>query len=355
MSNYSSQDHQSWPGRSMRDDNFSRSNRDQDQGNWQRRNWPQEGQQGHNMGGGQYSPYGSEQQDSYEQGGRQNMSSRGGRGQHRGEPWPRNEDRENYSSVADYGRPDQYFDRSSNRAYSASDEYGQGYGGQGQGYYSEQEQARNRGSSFNQSSFNQSQSPFSGGQDNYENQSRYGFQQGRGNDWNSGAGYPQGTQSWQEREGAQRGAFGLQSSHRGKGPQGYSRSDERIKEDVCERLSEHHFIDASSINVEVEQGVVTLEGSVPDRWQKYQTEDLVDAISGVKDIHNRLTVSRNNQQSSQTGMQQGSQGMQSQGAQQGTQQQGGNQQQSAAQKTSQNETRDKERTKSATTNQTGNS
>lgn len=98
-------------------------------------------------------------------------------------------------------------------------------------------------------------------------------------------------QGWQERDDAQVGAFGMQS-HRGKGPRGYTRSDERIREDVCERLSEHHYIDASAIAVEVKDGVVTLEGSVDDRWQKYQAEDLIDATSGVKDINNRLTVKR---------------------------------------------------------------
>jgi hypothetical protein len=116
---------------------------------------------------------------------------------------------------------------------------------------------------------------------------------------NRQAGHSLGTQNWQEREGAQRGAFGLQNSHRGRGPQGYTRSDERIKEDICERLSEHHYIDASQIQVEVNQGVVTLEGSVDDRWQKYQTEDLADATSGVKDIQNRLNVSRASRQSAQ--------------------------------------------------------
>jgi osmotically-inducible protein OsmY len=98
-------------------------------------------------------------------------------------------------------------------------------------------------------------------------------------------------QSWQECDNAQTGAFGMQS-YRGKGPRGYARSDERIKEDVCERLSEHHYIDATDVSVEVKDGVVTLEGAVGDRWQKYQAEDLTDTISGVKDISNRLTVKR---------------------------------------------------------------
>ena len=34
-------------------------------------------------------------------------------------------------------------------------------------------------------------------------------------------------------------------AHRGRGPKGYRRSDERIREDVCERLTEDPFIDAS--------------------------------------------------------------------------------------------------------------
>ena len=31
-------------------------------------------------------------------------------------------------------------------------------------------------------------------------------------------------------------------SHRGKGPKGFTRSDERIREDVCQILTDHHDV-----------------------------------------------------------------------------------------------------------------
>jgi osmotically-inducible protein OsmY len=79
-------------------------------------------------------------------------------------------------------------------------------------------------------------------------------------------------------------------SQRGRGPKGYTRSDDRIKEDVCERLSDDYLIDASDVSIEVRQGVVTLSGAVDSRQHKHRIEDIVEGLSGVKDIENRLTV-----------------------------------------------------------------
>jgi osmotically-inducible protein OsmY len=74
----------------------------------------------------------------------------------------------------------------------------------------------------------------------------------------------------------------------GRGPKGYTRSDDRIREDVCDRLSYDDEVDASDITVTVSNGEVTLEGSVPDRHSKHRAEDIADAVNGVKDVHNRL-------------------------------------------------------------------
>jgi hypothetical protein len=78
-------------------------------------------------------------------------------------------------------------------------------------------------------------------------------------------------------------------SYRGRGPQGYTRSDERLLETVCEQLTDDPQIDASDIEVEVKQQVVTLRGSVPDRRTKYAVEDLVEN-AGARDIENQLRV-----------------------------------------------------------------
>jgi len=77
-------------------------------------------------------------------------------------------------------------------------------------------------------------------------------------------------------------------SHQGKGPKGYTRSDERIREDVCDRLSDDDQIDARDITVTVKNAEVILEGSVNDRRSKHRAEDVAESVSGVKDVTNQL-------------------------------------------------------------------
>ncbi|RWA56870.1 hypothetical protein AU476_02005 [Cupriavidus sp. UYMSc13B] len=76
------------------------------------------------------------------------------------------------------------------------------------------------------------------------------------------------------------------------GPRNYQRTDERILEVLCEQLSRSARLDLSDVEVRVEQGVVTLDGSVPDRLQKYRIEDIADETFGVKDLVNHLRVAR---------------------------------------------------------------
>ena len=75
-----------------------------------------------------------------------------------------------------------------------------------------------------------------------------------------------------------------------RGPKGYVRSDERIKEDLSERLLRSHELDVSDVTVDVQDGKVTLTGTVPERFMKHRIEDLADACPGVRDIDNRMRV-----------------------------------------------------------------
>ena len=84
----------------------------------------------------------------------------------------------------------------------------------------------------------------------------------------------------------------LRGMYRGKGPRNYSRSDERVKEDVNDRLSDDPFVDASDIDVTVTNGEVTLTGTVDHRSTKRRAEDLAESVSGVKNVENRLRVSQ---------------------------------------------------------------
>ncbi len=88
---------------------------------------------------------------------------------------------------------------------------------------------------------------------------------------------------------------GSQSSQRGffgKGPKGYKRSDDRIKEDVCETLARHPRVDASDIEVKVEDTIVTLSGTVDSKDIRRAAEMAIENLSGVEDVRNELKVKR---------------------------------------------------------------
>ena len=138
------------------------------------------------------------------------------------------------------------------------------------------------------------------GQGSYGQASGYGQQsqsQQRG-----GPQYGQGTQSGQGQSGYGESARGNPSGstlgmygqgtagYRGKGPKGYARSDDRIQEDLNERLFHDDEIDASDVEVKVSNGVVCLDGSISERRLKYRIEDIAESCSGVKDVTNNLRV-----------------------------------------------------------------
>jgi len=102
---------------------------------------------------------------------------------------------------------------------------------------------------------------------------RYGGLGGRG--WYQG---------WNE---AMRGREG---QYAGRGPRGYKRSDNRIEEDINERLTEHSMIDASDVEVSVQNGEVTLRGHVDHREAKRIAEDIAESVFGVKEVNNQIKV-----------------------------------------------------------------
>ena len=92
-------------------------------------------------------------------------------------------------------------------------------------------------------------------------------------------------------------------NYRGRGPKGYRRSDERIKEDVNDRLTDHPYLDAGDIVVSVKESEVTLSGTVDDRTDKRVAEDVAESVSGVTNVQNNLRVKR--EQVSTAGMARG--------------------------------------------------
>ena len=92
--------------------------------------------------------------------------------------------------------------------------------------------------------------------------------------------------SWSGPSSSTYGRAGLS----GQGQKEYQSSDDRINEEVCNRLTESPAIDASDIEVMVNNGAVTLSGTVPEPEDKRVSEELVEQTSGVREIHNQLRV-----------------------------------------------------------------
>lgn len=141
------------------------------------------------------------------------------------------------------------------------------------------------------------------GQDYRGAEGRYGDRPWRG-DSGRGGGHRRGSEerSWLERTGEKLGHFVRDlgdefrggdyrgGEHRGRGPKGYARSDDRIRDDVSDRLTDDPYVDASDIEVLVSGGEVTLSGTVPIRDWKRRAEDIAESVGGVRHVQNNLRV-----------------------------------------------------------------
>ncbi|MEK2690295.1 BON domain-containing protein [Bdellovibrio sp. GT3] len=106
-----------------------------------------------------------------------------------------------------------------------------------------------------------------------------------------------GSQAYGGRRGHyQEEDYGHERSERksfaGHGPKSYVRSDDRIREDICDMLTRDSQIDARDIEVKVKDAEVTLSGTVPERRMKHLAEDLTERTSSVRDIINNIRVQR---------------------------------------------------------------
>ena len=97
---------------------------------------------------------------------------------------------------------------------------------------------------------------------------------------------------WNQHSGHGAGRDYAARDHTGRGPRNDQRSDERIREDVCERLTRHREIDASDIDIDVREGVVTLSGHVEDKHAKRLAEDVAEEVMGVVEVRNELKAAR---------------------------------------------------------------
>jgi osmotically-inducible protein OsmY len=188
----------------------------------------------------------------------------------------------NYRMDRDYGQS------GSRGGYGGS--FGGGYEGQGMGrpFVGESSYGGSRGG-YGGSGYGGSSYGGSGygsyGRGSGSSGGGYGQQQGDRGFWDRAS---DEVSSWFGDDDARRRRE--RDEHRGRGPKGYTRSDERIREDVNDRLTDDGWLDASDVEVQVSSAEVTLTGQVNSREEKRRAEDIVEAVSGVKHVQNNLRV-----------------------------------------------------------------
>src|SRR5262245_52757191 len=184
-------------------------------------------------------------------------------------------ERERFDEEERYGRSPEYwrygrdygYDREPYyRGYSSAyhDPYYRGYG---YGTYSNEPYRSRYYSSYYNEPYERSYGTDRWYNDPY-NRSRYGHGPEERSFWQRAG---DELRSWfgdEEAERRRRMDEVRRGSHRGRGPRGYKRTDERIREDVNDRLTDDYYLDASEIEVTVKDCVVTLTGSVDDRQDK---------------------------------------------------------------------------------------
>ena len=215
---------------------------------------------------------------------------------HYGYGYAEDDDRERFArsgagSGWSSGRGDYYGRGYGGGSYEQGGYYGQGrtYGQGGYGQNGYNPGAYGQGGSYGQEGYHRGgygQSSGHGQSSGYTGRvSERNYSEPNDLGWGAATGgyRPSGGTPWDTRR---RGPFF------GKGPRGYVRSDERIREDVSDRLSDDDELDASDITVTVSGSEVTLEGSVPDRHSKRRAEDISESVSGVTEVHNRLRANK---------------------------------------------------------------
>lgn len=164
-----------------------------------------------------------------------------------------------YSDKDDEWRNREYYGARNRSNYGTGGYYGPTYH-QAQ-EWNEQQRSGRRGEGYRSSD-----ERYHAGRDRYDNQDTFGRESYAG--------------SYDNRFG----------QHRGKGPRGYQRADDRIRDDINDRLADDSYLDATEIEVVVLNGEVTLSGTVDSRIDKRRAEDLCESVSGVRNVENRIRV-----------------------------------------------------------------
>ena len=79
-------------------------------------------------------------------------------------------------------------------------------------------------------------------------------------------------------------------NYSGYGPRNWKISDEKLQEKICEILLHSFEVDASEIEVKVEDRVVTLSGNISSKGMRNVAIDLVESIPGIEDVFSNLKI-----------------------------------------------------------------
>jgi osmotically-inducible protein OsmY len=197
------------------------------------------------------------------------------------------------TGYSNYDYPERRYESTTRRAGFGRDAYGLGYGGDWEPEANRRTYNRepHQGRDYERDYYRQT-----GYRSDYPRSER-GFENERGGErswWDRTA---DEVSSWfGDEEAERRREMDARGGHRGRGPKNYTRSDERIKEDVNERLTDYDYLDASDVEVEVNNSEVVLSGTVESRYEKRAAEDIVENVTGVRNVENRLRIRRDQQQ-----------------------------------------------------------
>jgi|GEM_PF-6812003 len=169
---------------------------------------------------------------------------------------------------------------------------GQQYGDSSRGSYGQNQYGSQSGNQYGQSGhYGQSgQSGQSGGyagNSSSSGSSSFGNSGGRGGNGSS----MQNSSVWNSMTGSDQYRSGADGARKGSAPKNYKKSDDRISDDLCEKLM-HQGLDCSGVEVSVKEGIVTLTGEVCERNDKHRIEQIAADISGVNDVENQLRMAK---------------------------------------------------------------
>jgi osmotically-inducible protein OsmY len=94
---------------------------------------------------------------------------------------------------------------------------------------------------------------------------------------------PEHAESWSHPD-----AEDLLSVDATRGP--YRRSDDRILDELNERISEDAMVGASEIDCTVRNGEVTLSGTCRDRETRTRAEEIAESVYGVREVTNTIRM-----------------------------------------------------------------